>query len=304
LAVATGYGASASGWLSNNCSNYNCFQATNGAGSAFIGGFAGTNFTATNYIQTGNSTTTPALITGDAFHQGAMYFDTTSNCMEVYTNALTFSCLSSGSGVTALNTFFGGVSIVGTANRITVANSANTITLSLPAQTITTRFSATAAGSATAFDAGSGNWLVDGNGIESAVSVNINGGPGNGLNIPNSTSFNAIQTVGGAHLCDAGTCGSNQALTVDGVAILTLSSSIVQLTIPGASNLNGGLITPTSTNSTLHIGTGNFYTRPVNDVSTMVSCSGVVDGWFAISSDPYIVMCLGSNRYRVALTSF
>lgn len=38
--------------------------------------------------------------------------------------------------------------------------------------------------------------------------------------------------------------------------------------------------------------------------STAMNCSGVGDGWFTSTNDGYLSVCLGGNRYRVALTAF
>ena len=80
------------------------------------------------------------------------------------------------------------------------------------------------------------------------------------------------------------------------------------LTVQNASAFTGGLTTGAASNSVFYTGTGgNFYDRPLlgaPGVSTGVSCSGVADGWMAISSDDYVVVCLGHARFRALLLSF
>lgn len=106
-----------------------------------------------------------------------------------------------------------------------------------------------------------------------------------------------------------GTSGSAQT----GAVTLTLPQSIGPgstptfngMTLAGGLAANGGIITGSSTNSTIYIGTsGNFYNRPLGGSSAGVSCSGIADGWSAISSDDYVVVCLGGSRFRAALASY
>lgn len=56
---------------------------------------------------------------------------------------------------------------------------------------------------------------------------------------------------------------------------------------------------------TIFIGSsGNFYIRDTGGASTSISCSGVSDGWMAVTNDNYIVWCDGATRYRIAGASF
>jgi len=60
----------------------------------------------------------------------------------------------------------------------------------------------------------------------------------------------------------------------------------------------GGLV------SNVWIGsTGNFYTRSTG-ASTGIVCAGVSDGWLAVTSDDFVVVCLGGARFRAALSAF
>lgn len=97
LYVATGYGISDKGWSTINCTLYNCFQATNSGSSAFTGGMAALSFTASNYIQSGNSSGAPSPTSGDTFHAGALYWDTSSTAEKVY-NGSAWISLGGGSG--------------------------------------------------------------------------------------------------------------------------------------------------------------------------------------------------------------
>jgi hypothetical protein len=67
---------------------------------------------------------------------------------------------------------------------------------------------------------------------------------------------------------------------------------------------NGGISAGTGTNSTLHVGTGNFYNRYIG-ASSGVSCAAIAAGWSAITSDNYVVWCDGSGgRFRAAGSSY
>ncbi len=127
------------------------------------------------------------------------------------------------------------------------------------------------------------------------------------------TAYNSVQTAGGFNADDLG--GTNPVLSVRGFTIIdgnanasfggTLGVTGVT-TLSSALNANGGLVTPSSTNSTLYIGTGQLYIHVVSGASTGISCSGVTNGYLAITtSDNYIVVCDNSGtRYRAALTAF
>ena len=60
----------------------------------------GLNWTAANYIQTGHSAGAPTLTTGDALHQGAMYWDDTAHCPEVRNDSSAWVCLATGGATT------------------------------------------------------------------------------------------------------------------------------------------------------------------------------------------------------------
>lgn len=77
------------------------------------------------------------------------------------------------------------------------------------------------------------------------------------------------------------------------------------ITAAGAISATAGLATNNGTNSTLYVGSGgNFYNRVLGGASTAISCSGVTDGWTAIATDNYVVVCRGATRYRAALVAF
>ncbi len=123
-----------------------------------------------------------------------------------------------------------------------------------------------------------------------------------------SAAVNSITGTANQVLAN-GTSGSAQT----GAVTLTLPQSIgtgssvtfAGLTVSGGSTFTGGIVTGSSSNSAIYIGsTGNFYNRPLGGLSTGVSCSGIPDGWTAVSSDDYVVVCLGGARYRAALSSY
>jgi hypothetical protein len=90
IAVGTGYVQSSAGFVVPTATAYNAIQSP-------LGGMAARSFTATKYIQAGNSAGAPALSTSDTFQAGAMYWDTGSSAMQVYDGAGWIS-LGGGSG--------------------------------------------------------------------------------------------------------------------------------------------------------------------------------------------------------------
>lgn len=115
------------------------------------------------------------------------------------------------------------------------------------------------------------------------------------VDISNNTNLSAASplTLSGDQVQCSTCVTTNTSQTISGAK--TFSSGIIA---------NGGIDTGTTTNSTLRIGSGNFYQRMVGGASTGVSCSGVTDGWTGYSTDDYIVICRGGTRYRVAVASF
>jgi len=93
LAVATGFVQADAGFLATvgTATLYNSIQAPGG-------GVAGKSFTATKYVQVGFGTSAPTATSGDTFHAGTLYYDTTNACLEVH-NGSAFACVA-GSGST------------------------------------------------------------------------------------------------------------------------------------------------------------------------------------------------------------
>ena len=95
-----------SGFVSDSVNNYNTFQAV-GSGTDSIGtcsssnpcaGMAARSFSATTYVQTGSASAVPSFsFSGDTARAGAMYYDTTLNCENLY-NGTTWTCIGSGGG--------------------------------------------------------------------------------------------------------------------------------------------------------------------------------------------------------------
>lgn len=91
----------------------------------------------------------------------------------------------------------------------------------------------------------------------------------------------------------------SRAATLGGTLAVTGTS-----TFSSAATFNGGVSIPSGTNSTIFVGSsGNLYLREIG-ASSGVSCAAVADGWTALTSDHYLVRCLGGTRYRVALASY
>lgn len=373
---------------------YNAFQAPSG-------GMGALSFTASNYIQVGSGSSTPALTSGDSFHAGALYYNTVAACLEVH-NGIAFSCLSGGGGgvssiTIGASTLTGALTFAGTTNQIVITPAGSTATFALASIIATSGYNATAGGASITYQNSSGNFQVNGNGVmslagvittqgglnvtttnastsiqtlggenlcnagtcASGIALQVNGfnhltlsggvlssiingtfnstgsgitfqnSSGNyqvnsagamslsgvittagGLNVTTTTSGSSIQSLGGANLCNAGTCSGGSALTIDGVPVITVSGGVASMVIAGtgtfssAVTFNGGFTQNVATNSSVHIGSGNFYTRPAGGASTAISCSGIADGWQAVTTDNFIVQCIGGARFRAALTSY
>lgn len=389
ILASTGFIQSDAGFLASpGCANFNCVQTQGG-------GMLAKSFTAINYIQTGQSASTPALTSGDSFNAGAMFYNTTAACEQVY-NGFTFSCIGGGGAVSSINGLTGAITLAGTTNQIAITPAGTTLTFSLAATVATGGYNATNVGASVTFQNSSGNFQVNGNGVISTagsittqgglnvttttavtsiqtgggadlcnfsacaggVALQVNGAnvltiaggaiseaisgtynstgsgitfqnsSGNfqvnssgaesiagvfttagGVNVITTTSGSSIQSVGGANLCNAGTCSSGNALTIDGTPVITVSAGTASLSIAGtavfgsAVTFNGGFVAGTGTNSSVHIGTGNFYDRTVG-ASSGVSCASVADGWMAVTSDDYVAVCIGGSRFRALLSSY
>jgi hypothetical protein len=182
----------------------------------------------------------------------------------------------------------GGVvtSLAGTTNEVSVSASTGAVTLSLP-QAICTACAPTFAN------------LYIGSGAGYPQVINTLGiYVGNGVNITYGVNYNMIQTTGGfAANTSGGMSGGNYAFTVDGLGVITTTAGVYA---------QGGLVLPSSASSTIYMGSGNFFLNNYTGVaSSSLSCSGVGNGWFAVSSDNYLVVCNGSGtRYRAALASY
>jgi hypothetical protein len=105
-------------------SAYNCIQASNN------GGMAARSFTASVYIQAGQSSGVPSATTSDSLNNGCLYYDTSTNKLRVrisgsFTDVLT----GSSAGVTSLNSLTGALSIAA-GTGISVSASGSTITIS------------------------------------------------------------------------------------------------------------------------------------------------------------------------------
>lgn len=89
-------------------------------------------------------------------------------------------------------------------------------------------------------------------------------------------------------------------LTVNSALAVTSTS-----TFASAATFNGGLVMPSGTNNTIRAGSGGaLYVTPRGLASAAVSCGGVADGWTEITTDAYLVQCLGGSRYRLALVGY
>lgn len=290
--VAVGYIQTAGGFITTSTANT--------AINASVGGIAGKFLIGTDSLFL-TEEAAPALSAGG---QARIYADNSAHTIKVSQNGGAYTTLG---GVSSVNSLTGTLTLQGTANQVNVSSGGSTITLSAPQNIATSSsptfasvtangvFNSTVTGSTEAFKANGSAFSVHGDGTISGLTLNLNGGSGNGVNITASTSFNSIQSVGGANLCSAGACASGNALTINGVQMATSTGY-----------WTGFLNTPLTSSSVVYIGsTGNFYDRAVGASSTSASCGGVADGWMATYlSDQYLVVCLGGSRYRASLVAF
>lgn len=229
------------------------------------------------------SETPPSVAPGGQFR---VYGDS-GGTLRVSFNGGAYASLATG-GIASLNGLTGALTIAGTTNQITVTPAGATITLSTPQSigtasavnfsTVTTSsfVASSASGASLAFQAGGGAFQVSGAGAISTGGVVTSSA---GVNVTTTTATNSIQTSGGINVTLGGTFGSSVAL-------------------------NGGFVQQLGTNAQVQIGTGNFYTRYTGASSAGIGCIGISDGWLALTSDDFVVVCIGGARFRAALTSY
>ena len=80
----------AMGGFSTNQTSYNSFDS-------LAGGMHAMSFSANNYVNVGHHAGTPPLTTYDSFNAGALFYNDTAGCMQVY-NGSSWACLGSGGG--------------------------------------------------------------------------------------------------------------------------------------------------------------------------------------------------------------
>ena len=203
IAVGSGYMQADQGFLATSgvATKWNVINAP-------TGGMGAVSFTAQTYVQTGSSTGTPGTTSGDVFHPGAMNWNTSSSCEQVY-NGTAWSCLSTG-GIPSLNSLTGALNITsgGQAGGVIVTSSGTTIALTLP-QAITTgspvtfgtaaagAFTSTASASSTAFQTSGFTWQVNGAGAVTASGTYQVNGASAGFDAATCTAWNCVQAPSG-----------------------------------------------------------------------------------------------------------
>src|ERR1039458_10233772 len=136
-------------------------------------------------------------------------------------------------------------------------------------------------------------WLIQGSSqnIGSIVSVIISGTTqtlgGVGVVLTTPTASQTIANASGTSLFIYYLTVSNVLTMPDGSVCNTTNCTFSQ-TVGFTNGMNTGTTNP----STMWIGTGNFYTHPTGGLSTAVSCSGIKDGWLAVTTDFYAVVCI------------
>lgn len=137
-----------------------------------------------------------------------------------------------------------------------------------------------------------GNASINGNGVISAVSLNIAAGAGQGVNVTGNTAVNTIQTTGGMNVGSTG--NTNGVYQINGSTVIDNNRFHIGPINTGTGGFSSLIWTGP---------TGNFYNRAIG-ASAGLSCSGILDGWTAVSSDDFLVVCLGGARFRAALSAF
>lgn len=272
---------------------YNTIQAVSG-------GVLARNGTFLKYIQTGHNSGAPSMSTGDSVNAGTMYWDDGLGAERVW-NGSSYNTLSTG-GISSLNSLTGTLNITcNLATSCTITPFGTTIQISAPQPLGTASgvtfasviangvFNSSVTGGTIGFQTSNGNFQVNGNGAVSAAGAGTFNG---GVSAANTAST-AMQTTGGVSACTSGGCSGGTAFSVVGSPIITSSGFYL-----------GRLNMTLSGNSVIYTGPGgNFYTRTTG-ASSGISCGVVADGWLAVTSDDFVVVCLGGSRFRSALTAF
>ena len=297
LDVVNGYAQIDGGVVASSTS----YQAWNdGSGGVYANSLYAKAYTGTG-TYSGASPTLTAGQTG--FTNGTMAWSSTNNCETVY-NGSAFVCLGL-AGVNSLNALTGALTLQGTANEITVTVGGgcptSIICLTTPqgiapgnaptfsAVTATNGFGAGATGTGTTFGNSNGNFTVNGNGAVSIAGVLASS---SGVNVATTVNPYSIQTSGGINACNAGGCTGGQAISISGSTVATSNGFWI-----------GGLSTPLAGSNVVYIGpAGNFYARALS--SSGITCTGINDGWLAVSNDDYVVVCLGGARFRASLVAY
>lgn len=196
-------------------------------------------------------------------------------------------------------------------------------------------FNSAVSGTTTAFTTGGGAFIINGQGdISGPGGVNMVGSTGvgayrvNGTVIVDNARNASFANVVASGAVNSTVTGLTTAFTT-GTGLFSINGR-GDISGPGSINMVGSFGTapyrvngtpvidssfyylgPISTpigvsapSSNLYIGaTGNLYNRFIG-LSTGVSCGGVADGWTAISSDQFIVVCFGNTRYRASVSIF
>jgi hypothetical protein len=226
--------------------------------------------------------------------QSKVYMDSTSHTLKVSQNGGSFVDLVGGgaSGVSSLNSLTGALSIVGTANEVTVSPSGSTITLATPQPIATTSnvtfgsvstsnsvsgvFQSAVTSTNIAFQTTSFTFQVNGNGdISSSGSVNLTGG---------SSSYK----MGSSVIVDTSRNATFNNLTVGGTCTGCTPQALTTSSSPTFNNItSNGTVTVASNINTL---AGSYETASsvvINTAGAFVGGGGVNVGSAGISGGNY-----------------
>jgi len=272
---------------------FNTIQAVNG-------GVLARNGTFLKYIQTGHNNGAPSMSAGDSLNGGTMYWDDGLGAERVWNGGAYISLVTG--GIPSLNSLTGALNITcNLASSCSINASGSTVQITAPQPLATSSnvtfasvvsngvFNSAVTGATIGFQTSNGNFQVNGNGALSAAGAGTFNG---GVSAANTAST-AMQTTGGVSACTSGGCAGGTAFSVVGSPLITSAGFYL-----------GRLNMPVSGNSVIYTGTGgNFYTRATG-ASSGISCAAVADGWLAVTSDDFVVVCIGGSRFRSTLAAF
>ena len=253
------------------------FNQTSGVQCATLGTCGG------GYYNTGGSSGIPTPLTGDVFHGGAFYWDTSTSKQQLY-NGSTWGTLCYTSGTSGRILFDNNAGACGESGSLNWTGSVFQVTGSATFSGSITVASCTGCGGgggAVSSVSGSGNISVSPTTGATVVSISstptfaevfLSGGGAGGANCGYTGSTQCFFQSSGVFHIDGDGSGHFQSVATNTLSVTSTS------TFTSAATFNGGIVVPSGTSSTIFMGSGgSLYLRTFTGTP---SCSGVADGWF------------------------